>query len=116
MNRPVDYISARAGSGRHIVFTCRTRNMSSVAVDVMSTFVKYFPEEGRYDSLSSVEIALRHFQRESGTSYVRRACRTAEYYQKIYGELIPERFGFKYIYYKCIHHGKDKPEGSRGRR
>ena len=60
--------------------------MASSSVDVMSVFVKYFPEEGRYNSLSAVETSLRDFQRESGTSYVRRACQTAEYYLKKHGE------------------------------
>ncbi|CAL8099573.1 unnamed protein product [Calicophoron daubneyi] len=89
---------------------------NGVLVDITREFYKYFPSGATYESFEAVEKIIRLFEKSTGTSYVKRGSRRVLEHLKRSGELIPKRFIYKYVYFKCIHHKQDKTALVRGRR
>ncbi|CAL8102823.1 unnamed protein product [Calicophoron daubneyi] len=86
------------------------------SVDITREFYNHFPRDATYQSFEAVESTLRSFQKSTGTSYVKRGSRTADEQLKRCGEFIPRRFMYKYVYFRCIHHRKDRTAPVWGRR
>ncbi|KAF6770141.1 hypothetical protein AHF37_11657 [Paragonimus kellicotti] len=78
----------------------------SDTVNLVDVFRRHFPENFSCVTFDEFQRKLRIFQRETGTSYVKRSvCTRAKWYRQS-GKVIPEAVKYKHFYLSCIHCAK----------